>query len=170
MVRKRNICVEIIDNFLTPPEFASLQKLMTGDMFPWYYNAYKVESDVRLHAFQFTHTFLLNGRSDSSYMAIPNLLVAQLGFGNLVRAKANLTTPTPLPFEYGMHIDIAGFEGTTALYYVCDSNGPTIFDGGGSVECKANRMVFFPSHLRHSAVSATDAKARIVVNLNLEVQ
>tara|TARA_Y100001963_G_C6734164_1_gene425461 strand:- start:193 stop:696 length:504 start_codon:yes stop_codon:yes gene_type:complete len=56
----------------------------------------------------------------------------------------------------------------TAIYYLNDTNGPTVFrDSDKSVQCVKNRLLIFPSTERHSGSSHTEGDdLRMVVNFN----
>jgi hypothetical protein len=65
-----------------------------------------------------------------------------------------------------MHTDMAVPGSLTAIYYVNDNNGSTKFEDGDSIDSVANRLVIFPSNLRHSGTRCTDQQRRIVINFN----
>ena len=53
---------------------------------------------------------------------------------------------------------------TTSIFYVNTNNGYTKFEDGTKVESVANRMVTFPTNMKHTGTSCTDEKMRIVIN------
>ena len=54
---------------------------------------------------------------------------------------------------------------TTAILYMNTNNGYTeIEDTGEHVNSIANRMVVFPSNIRHRVATQTDTQTRMVVN------
>ena len=55
---------------------------------------------------------------------------------------------------------------TTSIYYVNTNNGYTKFETGEIVESVENRMVTFPSNIRHTGSSCSDEKIRVVINFN----
>ena len=55
---------------------------------------------------------------------------------------------------------------TTSIFYVNTNNGYTKFEDGTKVESVANRMVIFPSNMKHIGTSCTDEKTRVVINFN----
>ena len=55
---------------------------------------------------------------------------------------------------------------TTSIFYVNTNNGYTKFEDGTKVESVANRMITFPSNMKHTGTSCTDEKKRIVINFN----
>ena len=64
-----------------------------------------------------------------------------------------------------MHIE-QSVECTTAIYYVNTNNGYTEFEDGSRVESIENRLVTFPSYMKHTGTTCTDQKRRIVINFN----
>ena len=55
---------------------------------------------------------------------------------------------------------------TTSIFYMNTTNGPTILEDGTEIECRANRLVSYPTDTQHAAVLCTDAEYRVVINLN----
>ena len=55
---------------------------------------------------------------------------------------------------------------TTSIFYVNTNNGYTVFEDGTKVESVANRMLTFPSNLKHCGTSCTDKNIRSVINFN----
>ena len=55
---------------------------------------------------------------------------------------------------------------TTSILYVNTNNGYTKFEDGTIVESVANRLVSFPSNMKHTGTSCTDEKTRVVINFN----
>ena len=91
---------------------------------------------------------------------------------SLWRIKANLLIRTPNIVENTFHVDIGDFseeklkQWTTSILYINTNNGYTKFEDGTKVESVANRMVIFPSNMKHTGTSCTDEKRRIVINFN----
>ena len=54
----------------------------------------------------------------------------------------------------------------TAIYYVNSNNGYTEFEDGTKVDSVRNRLVTFPSSMKHRGVSQTDTRTRMVINFN----
>ena len=50
------------------------------------------------------------------------------------------------------------------------NDGYTEFENGHRVESVANRVVIFDSNIKHTGVSCTDEKRRVVINFNGEIQ
>ena len=53
--------MEIVDNYLDETSFKLLNEAMSSDMFPWFFNDYKLNPDIdddSLFNYQFTHVIL----------------------------------------------------------------------------------------------------------------
>jgi hypothetical protein len=55
---------------------------------------------------------------------------------------------------------------TTAIYYANTCDGYTEFEDGTIVESVQNRFVAFPSRMKHTGTTCTNAKSRVVINFN----
>ncbi len=157
---------QVIDNFLPEKQFKMLQDIMMSNYFPWCYFWGRNEPDEPSDFF--FHNFYRKGEiQPSGYFNILGPSAQKLvEGGELIRAKAVLTTQTTEHHNSGFHNDYDNI--TTAVYYLNSCNGWTEFEDGGKVESVANRMLIFDSNLIHGGVSCTDQKTRIVINFNYE--
>ena len=55
---------------------------------------------------------------------------------------------------------------TTAIFYINTNNGYTEFENGEKIESVANRLIMFPSNIKHRGVTQTDEQTRIMINFN----
>ena len=81
------------------------------------------------------------------------------------RIKANLNPRHHKIIKHGFHTDV-DYECNTAIFYLNTNNGYTEFEDGNKVPSVANRMIIFPSTVRHSGTTCTDAKRRVLINFN----
>tara|TARA_R100000152_G_C6746615_1_gene170184 strand:+ start:144 stop:653 length:510 start_codon:yes stop_codon:yes gene_type:complete len=165
--------VEIIDDFLEPYQFKSLQSTMMTQAFPWFWNDQIVLSSNPDHSdrhYQFTHSFYdhqVEGYNE--YFGLIEPFLHKFNIGYLSRVKANLNPRTLFHVKGGYHIDFTDDPPlTTAILYINTNNGSTIIKGYGRVKCVANRLVRFPSNMEHTGISCTDQKRKIVINFNYE--
>jgi hypothetical protein len=101
---------------------------------------------------------------------------------NMHRVKANLTFPQ-LGFKKGMykplHVDIDNPNCITAIYYVNDSDGDTLFFKDVDSMQRENdftvlkrirpqkgSLVYFPSNILHSSEFPIESEKRCVINFN----
>ena len=175
--------IKIVDNFLshdgiTPSkEYADLNKIITGNYFPWYYsdtvNDYAISVSSGDDSFQFIHGFYMGNKIISEYFmkCIDPILLKKIKILSLIRAKANLTPRTSKIEEVKpYHIDYSekGFKNAfTSIYYLNTNDGYTKFENGDKVESVENSLVTFPNSLRHAgSTNNCDAMYRCVMNIN----
>ena len=168
--------MNVQDNFLDPQQFFELQRGMCGGEFPWYWQpnvAYDIVPDEllecdKLDNWQFSHMlYWLDAPQSTWYKEARILLDAmQPNITALMRVKANCNPVTKEPIGHGYHTDINQSESTTSIFYLNTNNGYTKFEDGTKVDCVANRLVTFPNSIRHTGVTCTDKKNKIVVNIN----
>jgi len=164
--------MKIEDNFLNQEEFNKIQKLMMKDKsFPWYFVDHIV-SKHDVDKFHFSHFFYIAGAAQSPFFNNICPILDVIKPVALWRIKANLLTRTPNIVENDFHVDMNDMpdekikQWTTAIFYVNTNNGYTKFENGTKVESVANRMLTFPTDLKHTAISCTDERTRIVINFN----
>ena len=166
--------MELLDNFLPPEEFRAFQENIMGQLFPWFFNEYTLSPngdhfDEDKDSFQFTHMMYKQNHgvvSETYNLTIP--ILRALGASNLlIRMKANLN---PREAENKMlgnfHVDVPYPNTKTAIFYCNTNNGYTEFESGEKVSSVANRMVIFDSNIMHVGYTCTDAKTRVVLNIN----
>ena len=163
--------MKIEDNFLDQKEFDELEGLMMWPDFAWGY-CNRIDTVEDADDFMFVHLFYFNHAPTSSCIEKLNPIVDIINPISLCRIKANLLTRTPEIVENSFHTDMGVMseeqqkQWTTSIFYVNTNNGYTKFEDGTKVESVANRMVTFPSNMKHTGTSCTDKKMRIVVNFN----
>ena len=167
--------MEIIDNYINQKEFDEIQNLMMGPEFEWFY-ASAIDNEEELQEdtgkFQFTHMFHFEFRPLSPHCKILRPILETNLPVSIWRIKANLLTKTPNIVANSFHIDMGDIpeyklkQWTTSIFYVNSNNGYTEFEDGTKVESVANRMVTFPTNLKHRGTSCTDEKTRVIINFN----
>ena len=172
--------MKIEDNFLEQKIFDELQAHMMGNNFDWYYNDgidYEYEGLVSKdplnnNNLMFFHIFYYFHRPQSPHFQnIDNILNKLLPI-SIWRIKANLFVGSSNIIKNAFHVDMDDVpeeklkQWTTSIFYVNTNNGHTEFEDGTKVESVANRLVTFPSNLKHRGTSCTDEKTRIVINFN----
>ena len=168
--------MEIIDDFLPPSAFKEVQDVLLGKQFSWYFIPYinhnSEHERSNLDWFEFCHMFWDpdHGKVSESATGIITLFREPLDAYVFLRIKANLTVysenPQPTDFHTDFNHPMPIDKMTTAIYYVNTTNGYTEFIDGRKVESVANRLVKFPTNLRHQGTTCSDAKQRVVINFN----
>jgi hypothetical protein len=173
--------MKIEDNFLEQEVFDKLQKSVMGQEIPWHFTDYIDRDDNKALAgqekdnFQFVHLFYQDATPQGDGIARLNCIIQKLKPVTIFRIKANLLIITPNIVVNNFHSDISFLpeeqqkQWTTSIFYVNTNNGYTEFEDGTKVESVANRMVIFPSNMKHRGTSCTDEKTRVVINFNYVV-
>ena len=159
--------IEIKDSFLDEEYFSKLKKEFTSSYFPWYLN-HEVSLDNDGHI-QMTHMLYRYNEITSDYYDLLKPLLSELKVFSLVRMKMNLLYRTDKLLEHGFHIDITDAPKNlkTSIFYFNSNNGYTKFENGEKVESIENRLVTFPSNLKHTGSTNTcNNPYRIVLNIN----
>ena len=164
--------MKIEDNFLDQKIFDDLQNLMLGNTFFWHYVDeidYEGQGEDK---FMFCHLFYESPAPVSPFCEKLNPILDKLNAIAITRIKANLLTKTPNIIENELHVDMGEMleerlkQWTTSILYMNTNNGYTKFEDGTIVESVANKMITFPSNMKHTGTSCADEKRRIVINFN----
>ena len=165
--------VKVEDNFLPEEQFRPLQEWFVNSRSdinncPWMYCPYVIgpEGD-HPDDFQFIHLFWFPNRGVvSEHINVIAPLMGRIDPNIWVRVKANLRLKTDKVRVGGMHTDVGDFGHTTSIFYINTNDGYTSFENGETYKSVENRLITFPSHLRHAGSTPSDSKARCVLNLN----
>lgn len=167
--------IQVIDDFLNRQDFINLKNFFTSDSFPWFIKnvlsneeseTYKTTCDDKYNH-QMVHVFYAKGIVRSQYIDVVMPFFDLLGASIPLKAKANLLANTNEIVEHGMHTDTPhNFVHKTAVYYLNNNNGYTLFENGDKVESVANRMAVFDSNIKHTGSTCTDQPYRMVINFN----
>ena len=192
----------VIDDVIPTALQNTFEKIFLGSDFPVYLNTgtvlYVENSDNKdlFHdkntkdSAQFTHAIIRNEIQTSEYWSlIRPLLYFVIAKTNkeleIVRCKINITCPHAqyLKTQYfPPHIDAAPNANFTAIYYVNDSDGDTLFFETPNqniingefiikqqVTPKKGRMVFFNKDTVHCGKPPSHTDARCVININFKL-
>ena len=194
--------MKVIDNFITKEYVDYLEQVICGYDFDWHYSPSTVDmNDLKpntffdsntVDSFQFCHLAVAYQQPPSKYwpMIAPLLfhMAASQGFkiDELWRCKINLTMPQsniPKYSYYPPHFDTYIEDEAkiiTALYYVNDSDGDTLFFETPKtnrveelkiidrVTPKKGTFVYFDNNTLHGGQLPVDSKTRCVINFNFK--
>ena len=180
-MEKKVVKIRAIDNFLNPDDWKVISEAMLGTNDPrgsaghvgWVWNPAVTTgtgSEIcdELDDWQFTHTiFNQLGYEQSPLFNFIQPIISdpRLNVRAIQRIKANLNPRHHKIIKHGFHTDV-DYECNTAIFYLNTNNGYTEFEDGNKVPSVANRMIIFPSTVRHSGTTCTDAKRRVLINFN----
>jgi hypothetical protein len=172
-----------IENILPQNIFKEINDCMGGYNFPWYWDpgtSYTADENI----FQFTHVFYLDGKINSDFMSIPQLILkyfeerSGIKVKSVQRVKANLLprqSYTEEDKKIAIHRDLLNDDFLSFVYYVIDTDGYTsIYDNDKKriikeYEPKANSVVYFKSNCWHGTVPPTLNKRRIIINFVVQI-
>ena len=163
--------MRVVDKFLPEKDFKLAQALMMDYGFPWMWND-SVTKEVGYSdpdEFQFIHLFYhpMSGvvTDYPRWLEIIKPYADRMNAVSLMRIKANLNVATTKHITREFHTDFT-VKCTTAIAYINNNNGYTLFENGTKVQSKENRVVIFDSSTRHAGIPCTDEKRRVVINFN----
>lgn len=192
--------MKIVENFIAKEYQDLLEQNLCGFDFDWHYSPVTVDYENlqkntffdknTIDTYQFCHLFAYHNKTTSSYWQLiaPLLfhLTAKEGVDTreVLRCKANLTI-NQLQFNescyYPAHFDTQIDDDSstiTAIYYVNDSDGDTIFfetpqDNNveelkiiNRITPKKGTLVYFDSKTLHAGQLPRNSKQRCVINFN----
>ena len=169
--------IQVINDYLEQKYLKVIQDLMYEPGF-WSYDPFKVRyNDIEeddLRDGQFNHGFYNSATMhQSEHLEKLFPIFWKANPLALYRIKANLEKYAgEKKYESEWHWDWQNDEKIpcknmqTAIFYVNSNNGYTEFETGERVNSLANRMVLFPSNIKHRGVTQTNAKERFVINFN----
>ena len=156
--------IKIIDNFLDDTLFNYITTQMLSENFSWFYCDGK--SFIGDNHIQFQHNFYNHNTINSKYfdsIALP--ILQKLNYKYIVKVKANMTPRYQSIINHQLHNDV-NIDCNTSILYLNDNDGKTIFENKEEVNSVKNRMIIFPSTLKHAGTTHTNTKHRMVINFN----
>jgi hypothetical protein len=180
--------INIIDNLIKESQENYLEELFLSCAFPWFYQKSTIDQGGAKHFLTkqsldtgfFAHTFAQESCVNSSeyYIKLLPIFTAlqtkNVNIVNQIVVRANLTFPDlrHKPGNYKVpHNDTNQSGAVTAIYYVNDSDGDTLFFDDNlnivkRVSPKKGRTVLFDSEHIHASESNMNTQARCVINFN----
>ena len=173
----QSIDVIVQDNVLSSDSFDSLQKTMLNPLFPWFLGSV-INPNISgvlcddLDNYQLGHTFFSNHPKDCFPTKSPDAeildpIISKMRVSAWKRIKANLNPRTSSIVKHGFHVDYQNDNHMkTSIFYVNSNDGYTEFEDGTIIESIANRLVTFPTNLKHTGTTCTNNPFRVVINFN----
>ena len=162
--------MKIIDDFLPYESFKTIQSFFLSTDIPWTYNDSIAGPNDDLNNYQFVYNFFdikrpFKESCPCKYSAFLKPILTKLSPQYIFRIKANLRPYTSSPYQGQWHTDML-LNQKTAIFYINSNNGYTVFKDNSKVISRENRLCLFNGHIEHAGVSCTDARRRIVLNIN----
>ena len=171
---EKNNGISITDNYVAKREFNTLRERIMQEDFPWFFMPIIVNRGEKSPGV-FIHKVHENSDLSSPfYDTLRNSnILEQLMCAVLLRITINLNPIHQEPYFTDFHSDTitglgeaAAAQWTTSIFYINTNNGYTELESGEKIESIANRLVTFPSNVKHRGVTQTDEQRRILINFN----
>jgi len=170
MIQENDFIVN--DNFLAKEEFITFSNSIIELNFPWNFSSTMTPYDPESTPGFFVHIVYDSNVPTSPVYDSLFTILNQLNVAVILRIRLNLNHRLPEPYYSPFHSDTEDMSKdiatrwTTSILYINTNNGYTEFEDGTKVESVANRLVTFPSNIRHRIVTQTDEQTRILINFN----
>lgn len=154
--------MKIIDNLLEYEQVESIEKELTSDTFPWFYQE-TVANKQDIENYYFTHILYMEGEQ-SKYFNVAIPVLRKIKFKKLIRVKANLYPNINKVVKHPKHVDF-NYQTKGALFYLNTNNGPTYVENK-KIDSVKNRLLLFNASKQHNSTTCTDKKIRLNININ----
>ena len=162
---------KVIDNFLKKEDYNYFSDFIKSTHVPWYYRPIDTpEGETKNKNGFFCFCFYNEHAPDdkSFYEFMPNFIRA-LNVESLIQIRANLTFRDIETVESSFHNDYYYDKSTTGIFYLTTCNAKTVLKYPKQniyVESVENRMLLFPSKIKHRVLYQNDVHKRYVANFN----
>ena len=162
---------KVIDNFLDKNQYDKLSTYLKSEDIPWYLRKIdtrmgKTKNKNGFFSFCFYNKHEPNHNSFYEYMPP---FIEKLKIGALIQIRANLTLRDIDARESAFHLDYPYKNSTTGIFYLTTCNAKTLLklpEGKKAINSVENRMLLFPTKVKHNVLYQTDVHKRYVVNFN----
>lgn len=160
--------IQVVDDFLPKEDFEKILNVVATKDFPWYISDssdYNNDGNTQLF-----HILYNNNIPFSKHFEVFNPLYHKLNIFSLFKVRL-IATLKYNGIDNKFHSDTENIPVNnvyTAVYYLNDNDGGTEFeDTKNIVHSKENRVVIFPSQLKHRTIKhKVDIPFRYVLNVN----
>jgi|10_taG_2_1085330.scaffolds.fasta_scaffold99010_2 hypothetical protein len=162
---------KVIDNFLDEDTYNKFSAYLKSEKVPWFFRKVDVPMGNTKNKNGFFSFCFYNHHApdhDSFHEFMPPF-IKQLKARALIQIRANLTFRDIDAIESGFHNDYLYKKSITGIFYLTTCNAKTVLDLPGvnkSVQSVENRMLLFPTNIKHNVLYHTDVHKRYVVNFN----
>ena len=169
------MCITVNHNFLDRTDFDKIHSLLTSAEFPYFFQNWMayVGEDSGEDMMYFSHS-IIDGcelkTSQEFFNIIARPILSKLNFTKFYNMGVNFNVDRGKPIISNWHTDFPPTDlyknNKTAILYISTNNGYTEFKNGTISASEENKLIIFDNALEHRAVTQTDKKYRIVINLN----
>jgi hypothetical protein len=153
---------------LNKTDILSLNNIILGDNFPWYYNPSTVVS--KDNNFMFNHIFVKEQKVNSDFYwllePLLNFINLKKPYDKIERIKANLYTNQGKNIKQKSHYDYIENDKNCfiALFNLITCNGGTVIENK-TVKSKQNDLIIF-DNVKHYGITQSDTSTRVSINFN----
>ena len=157
--------MNIYKNFINKKNSNKIEEEFLKPYFPWYYNKHQTINNKDT-SYMF-HLFFQNKKINSKHFYLIEPILKKLNIKNLINVRANLCLKRPTKCNWHVDCSTKKLNHKTAIYYVNNNNGYTLFKNK-KVKSEKNKIVIFNEDTIHKVGHQTDKDTRIVINFNYE--
>ena len=173
--------IEVHDDFLDQEDFERISTLINSAEFYWtrspILNKFTYPKNIpskilceEKYNHQFVHFLYAEYKPRSRFADdILTQFIKQLSPRSILRAKVNFNPCTENIIEHAFHHDYEPDEYPdmkTALFYINDNDGYTLFEDRTKIETIKNRCVIMKENILHTGTNCTNDHGRIVLAIN----
>lgn len=162
---------KVIDDFLDKETYAGFSNYLKSEDVPWYLRKIDTTMGNTKNKNGFFSFCFYNDHApnhDAFYQFMPPF-IDKLKAESLIQIRANLTFRDIDSRESAFHNDYLYDKATTGIFYLTTCNAKTVLDlpdVNKSIQSVENRMLLFPTKIKHNVIYQTDVHRRYVVNFN----
>jgi hypothetical protein len=164
---------KVIDNFLEEEFYLKISNDLKSEHLPWFFKKVDVittnDEPKNKNGF-FSFCYYNNFKPDHQLFythMIP--ILEKLNVLSLLQIRANLNLRDKDSKESNFHVDYPSAKLTTAIFYLTTCNAKTVLKINNKdvlINSVENRILIFPTNIKHKAIYQNDVHKRYVINFN----
>ncbi len=164
--------IKIIDDFIGKEEFNIIKSTLLNKNFPWFLSQVLDDDESQTYDYNFQFVHMFYDERPSIFFDILHPVLNKLNIVDIKLIKSNLLTRTDKIIKHGFHVDLENskLNYRTSILYINNCNGYTEFEDGTKVYSKENRLVTFPTNVRHTGTTCTNNHLRLIINFNYTIK
>tara|TARA_R100000322_G_scaffold79432_1_gene49857 strand:- start:195 stop:689 length:495 start_codon:yes stop_codon:yes gene_type:complete len=156
------------DNYLDKDYLNHIKNIIFNQDFPWNYKNYCAFQDSK-DGPNLTNYLYQDNKPVNKYFEIFIPFLKQLKIKHLIQLRLNMVLKDKDYTESDFHVDYDNvYGGTTGIFYLNTNNGYTLLGDKEKIKIDSieNRLLLFPTNVKHAAGRQTDTNRRVVANIN----
>ena len=161
---------KVIDNFLQKEHFLNLKEFINSEEIPWYFRKVDTSDGTENKNGFFNFCFYNDGAPRAKeYDSLIIPVLKKLNYLATIQVRLNMVIRDLNTKSCGFHCDYDSEKSKTAILFFTNCNSQTILNYDNqmyNIESVENRILIFPSNVKHKVVYQTDVFKRFVINFN----